>query len=156
MQTTSTTQANLTPTQIVESFLAALKAGDVDGALSWLSNDVEYQNHPLPIDRGKAATTRTLRAFMRFANEFDVRMHNIAEHDDIVLTERTDILRGPLLELEFWVCGTFQVREGKIVLWRDRFDAGVFLYQLVTSPLRRLLSKREGHSLTNVKAHSTH
>jgi limonene-1,2-epoxide hydrolase len=22
----------------------------------------------------------------------------------------------------FWVCGTFEVRDGRITLWRDRFD----------------------------------
>ena len=90
----------------------------------------------------KAATTRTLRAFNSIASEFEVQMHNIAGHGNVVLTERTDILRGPLMEMEFWVCGTFEIREGKIVLWRDRADAGMLLYQLMTSPLRRLLSRR--------------
>jgi limonene-1,2-epoxide hydrolase len=142
MPHTSTTAVHLTPSQIVESFFAALQANDLERALSWLGNDVEYQNYPLPADRGKAATTRTLRAFNSLASEFEVQMHNIAEHGNIVLTERTDILRGPLMEMEFWVCGTFEIREGKIVLWRDRADAGMFLYQLMTSPLRRLFSKR--------------
>jgi limonene-1,2-epoxide hydrolase len=26
------------------------------------------------------------------------------------------------VRLEFWVCGTFEVKNGKITLWRDYFD----------------------------------
>ncbi len=125
--------------QVVESFLEALKANDLALALSLMSDDVVYQNVPLPPDRGKAKVERTLRSFMRVASEFDVHMHNIAAHDGVVLTERTDFLRGALLDLEFWVCGTFEVRDGKIVLWRDRFDIAEFTLQLLTSPLRGLM-----------------
>ena len=38
------------------------------------------------------------------------------------MTERTDIIRVGTLHVAFWVCGTFQVRNGQIVLWRDYFD----------------------------------
>lgn len=125
--------------RLVEDFIDALKALDVDRALSMLSEDIVYQNVPLPPDRGKRAVERTLKRMLRAVTEFDVRMHNIAEHDGVVLTERTDIGRGPLLDLEFWVCGTFEIEGGKIRLWRDRFDWATFLAQLATSPLRRLL-----------------
>ncbi|MDB4986754.1 MAG: hypothetical protein JWN04_1932 [Myxococcaceae bacterium] len=129
---------------LVESFLEALKANDLERALAFLADDVVYQNVPLPPDRGKPRVRRTLQALMGLVSEFDVRMINIAEHDGVVLTERTDILRGPWLDLEFWVCGTFEIREGKIVLWRDRFDVGGFVFQLAVSPLRRLLRASRG------------
>ncbi len=45
-------------------------------------------------------------------NRFDVKLHNVG----VVLTERTDILAGPVLYVDIWVCGTFEVRDGKIVL----------------------------------------
>ena len=35
----------------------------------------------------------------------------------------------PGAELAFWVCGTFEVSGGKIVLWRDYFDLGTFVLQ---------------------------
>jgi limonene-1,2-epoxide hydrolase len=39
-----------------------------------------------------------------------------------VLTERTDVMVfGPFI-LQIWVCGVFEVRNGKITLWRDYFD----------------------------------
>ena len=132
----------VTGIQVVETFLDALKANDLERALVLLSEDVVYQNVPLPPDRGKQRVRRTLSLLMRVVTHFDVRMHHVAERDGVVLTERTDILRGPVLDLEFWVCGTFEVKNGKIVLWRDYFDLGGFMLQVVTSPLRKLLRVR--------------
>jgi len=70
-----------------------------------------------------------------------VKMRNIAARDGVVLTERVDILTGPLVHVEIWVCGTFEVRDGRITLWRDYFDLASAATQLVTSPLRTLLGR---------------
>ena len=40
----------------------------------------------------------------------------------IVLTERTDILGFGPLSVDFWVCGRFEVRDGRICGWRDYFS----------------------------------
>lgn len=136
---TSTTTATGSAIGVVESFFDALRAFDVPRAMSFLDDRIVYQNYPFPPARGTAQVERTLRAFARVATMFDVRMHHIAERDGIVLTERTDIIRGPALDLEFWCCGTFEVRGGKIVLWRDRFDVGAITLQLLASPVRSVL-----------------
>ena len=39
-----------------------------------------------------------------------------------MLTERTDALIFGPLRLQFWVCGVFEVHDGRITLWRDYFD----------------------------------
>ena len=126
---------------VVESLLDALRALDIDRAMELFADDVVYQNVPFPPDRGRAQVRRTLTLFTKVATYFEVRVHAIAEKDGVVLTERTDIIRGPGLDLEFWCCGTFEVRDGKIALWRDRFDVGGMALQVVTSPLRSLLRR---------------
>ncbi len=123
----------------VEAFFAAFAANELDRALDLMADDVVYQNVPFPADRGKPAVARTLQFFGRFLTGFEVHMRNIAARDGIVLTERVDILSGPLTHLEIWVCGTFEVRDGKITLWRDYFDLASATLQLMTSPLRKLL-----------------
>ncbi len=128
-----------TAIEVVQAFMDAMKALDIERASALLADDVEYQNVPFPPHRGKDATLRVLRAFMAVINRFDVEVHNIAERDGAVLTERTDVLAGRLFEVRFWVCGTFAIRDGKIALWRDRFDLATVAYQLATSPLRKLL-----------------
>lgn len=48
--------------------------------------------------------------------------HNVAGDGDTVLTERTDALLLGRIELRIWVYGRFEVRDGRITLWRDSFD----------------------------------
>jgi Limonene-1,2-epoxide hydrolase catalytic domain len=43
------------------------------------------------------------------------------------LTERVDVLRYRAVAVGFWVCGTFEVRGGRITLWRDYFGWTTFL-----------------------------
>ncbi|MEO7092614.1 MAG: limonene-1,2-epoxide hydrolase family protein [Polyangiales bacterium] len=128
-----------TPIETVESFLRALEQGERERAFELLADDVVYQNVPFPADRGKPAVMRTFQRFEKVMTKFEVKMKNIAANGDVVLTERIDILSGPLLHLDIWVCGTFEVKNGKIVLWRDYFDLAEVTAKLIASPFRKLL-----------------
>lgn len=125
--------------ELVERFLATLEALDVDGAVALCADDVVYQNVPLPPARGRRAVEKQLRAMAKAGTGFDVEMRNIAANGPVVLTERVDILRRGSFAMEFWVCGTFEVRDGKIVLWRDYFDWPTFLASGVRGAGRALV-----------------
>ena len=132
---------DMTASATVEAFLAALEALDVDGARALMAPDITYQNVPFPAARGARATERVLRAFLLPFSGFGVETVNIAERDGVVLTERYDTLsRGPL-RVRFWVCGTFEVADGRITVWRDRFDMADVTAALVRgvllAPFRR-------------------
>ncbi len=124
---------------VVEDFFRAMEARDEEKLYALLHDDVVYQNVPLPADRGKAAVERTLRGFERFVTKVEFKLVNIAANGPIVLTERVDILTGPWVHLDLWVYGTFEVTEGKIVLWRDYFDLASAASQIATSLVRKLL-----------------
>ena len=141
LQTITSSDPALSPIRVVETFLAALERQDLDTAALYLHDNVVYQNVPLPPHVGKAVVLRTLKAFERIVTGFQVKMRNIAERDGVVLTERVDILSGPLLYLDIWVCGTFEVEGGKITLWRDYFDLASATTQLLTSPVRTLFGR---------------
>jgi limonene-1,2-epoxide hydrolase len=106
----------------VKAFLDALGRLDTDAALALLADDVVYQNVSLPKANGKAAVAKQLGLFGRYCSAFEAINHRIVGDGDTVLTERTDIIEIGRVRSEFWVCGTFEVRDGKIVLWRDYFD----------------------------------
>jgi limonene-1,2-epoxide hydrolase len=108
--------------ETVRAFLAALGVPDLERALAIASPDIVYQNVPLPPARGIAAFEKQMRMFGKIADAFEMEMHNIASNGPIVLTERTDVLVVRGARASFWVCGTFEVRDGRIVLWRDYFD----------------------------------
>jgi limonene-1,2-epoxide hydrolase len=109
--------------EVVERFLDAMKRMDNDAALALLADDVVYQNVSLPAAKSKEAVARQLTQFSRYVTRFDAINHRIVGDGGTVLTERTDIIEvAGKVSAEFWVCGTFEVRDGRIVLWRDYFD----------------------------------
>ena len=111
-----------TPTLVVERFLDLLRAGDIDGAVDLLGLDVEYTNVGLPMVRGRERVRRLFRAGVQRGAGFDVYVHAISADGSTVLTERTDVLKYGRMNVQLWVCGRFDVRDGQIVLWRDYFD----------------------------------
>jgi limonene-1,2-epoxide hydrolase len=116
----------------VQTFLFALADEDFDTVESLAAPELVWQNVGLPSIRGRGRIMKILRGGQgKFG--FAVKFHRIATNGDAVLTERTDaIIIGPL-RLQFWVCGTFEVHDGRIALWRDYFD----LFDcLVKAPLR--------------------
>lgn len=116
----------------VREFFRLLELGDVDGALALADPDIEWRNTTLPTLRGIGRTRKALRSMERYGITFAVDIHHIAgeggtEHSgtgesDVVLTERTDYLGRGKFTIGFWVCGTFELRNGKIVLWHDHFS----------------------------------
>ncbi len=111
-------------TAIAREFLEALQAEELDRALALLHENVVYTNVSLPTVRGRRSVARLFRPMLgRWG--FRVHFHAIGcdESDPgVVLTERTDgLVFGPVA-IQFWVYGRFEVREGKITLWRDSFD----------------------------------
>jgi limonene-1,2-epoxide hydrolase len=120
--TSSDTATSADSVATVKAFLDALGRLDTDAALNLLAEDVVYQNVSLPKATGRAAVAKQLALFGRYCTGFEAINHRIVGDGNTVLTERTDIIEIRKLRSEFWVCGTFEVRDGKIVLWRDYFD----------------------------------
>jgi limonene-1,2-epoxide hydrolase len=110
------------PARVVESFLYALRDKDFDAADEALDDDLVYQNVGLPTIRGRQRTMTLFRGLSRPNAGFDVKIHRIASEGSAVLTERTDVLILGPFQPHFWVCGVFEVRDGRITLWRDYFD----------------------------------
>jgi limonene-1,2-epoxide hydrolase len=127
--------------EVVEEFLRALEALDIDRALELLDPHVVYQNVPFPPARGIRAVEKQLRGLGRFASAFEARNHNIAANGPIVLTERTDVLSVGRMRAAFWVCGTFEVHDGRITVWRDRFDFVDVLWACARGAVRAAVSR---------------
>lgn len=105
----------------VEVLLAALQNQDIDAAGAVLDEHLVYQNVGFPTIRGRARAMKLFRGMEGRAG-FEVKTHRIAVNGSTVLTERTDALVFGRVRLQFWVCGVFEVKDGRITLWRDYFD----------------------------------
>jgi limonene-1,2-epoxide hydrolase len=118
---TELTQTTVENIRTVEGFLNALQEEDFETADAALDDDLVYENVGLPTIHGRA---RAIKLFRRMEGRaaFEVKIHRVAADGTAVLTERTDALIFGPLRLQFWVCGVFEVHNGKITLWRDYFD----------------------------------
>ena len=105
----------------VEVFLSALQDEDFDGAAAVLDDNVVYQNVGFSNMRGRARVMKLMRG-MEGRMGFEVKTHRIAVNGSSVLTERTDALVLGPVRIQIWACGIFEVRDGRITLWRDYFD----------------------------------
>ncbi|MCX2711388.1 limonene-1,2-epoxide hydrolase family protein [Mycolicibacterium sp. J2] len=106
----------------VTAFLNSLRAPDLDAAAELLDENLVYQNVGFPTVYGRRRTIKLFRAMDRPSLGFDVKIHRSAADGASVLNERTDVLIFGPVRLQFWVCGVFEVHDGRITLWRDYFD----------------------------------
>ncbi|MBB3038754.1 limonene-1,2-epoxide hydrolase family protein [Hoyosella altamirensis] len=110
------------PFDVVREFVAALQEGDIEICLSHLHEDVVFHPAPLPPVHGKAAVARQLQLLRLLARRISIQTHNIAANGGVVLTERTHTIELGPIPVDFWTWGTFELVDGKIALWRERFD----------------------------------
>ena len=118
---TELTDTGTANSRTVEGFLNALQDADFDAADAALDDNLVYENVGLPTIHGRARAMNLFRK-MEGRAAFEVKIQRIASDGAAVLTERTDALIFGPLRLQFWVCGVFEVHNGRITLWRDYFD----------------------------------
>ena len=111
----------MSPEETVREFIRLLAAPDTKSAIELLDPEVVWRNTGLPTIKGRRVGAMLLDAEARGLT-VDITIHHAAATGDVVLTDRTDVLRKGRWETSFWVRGTFEVREGKIAVWDDAFS----------------------------------
>lgn len=116
----------MTPDELVRRFIAAIEQFELDTALALLSDDCVYDNVPFGAVTGPDAVRATLGPFVAGYEEIDWVVRHQVSHGDlddgVVLNERVDRFRKGDTWHELPVAGVFEVRGGRITLWRDYFD----------------------------------
>lgn len=106
----------------VEAFLAAFAVMDVDRALTFLADDVEYANIPLLTVHGHDGVREVLEPFFAPIHENEFLILRGAATGPVVFLERLDRHRLDHGWRELPVNSVFEVHDGKITVWRDYFD----------------------------------
>jgi len=114
---------------LIRSFCEAFSRRDADEILAFFTEDAVYHNMPLPAMTGKPAIRPVLEMFLKPAASAEFEVLNIAASGDIVLTERIDRFEIAGKTIELPVMGTFEIKGGKIVAWRDYFDMATWTRQ---------------------------
>ena len=111
---------------IIDDFMAAWGAMDLDRIMSFFDTDAVYINMPMdPPNRGLEAIRAMIGGFLGMAQAVEFVVHHQAENTatGVVMNERTDrfhLQDGRWAALR--VMGVFELRGGKILAWRDYFD----------------------------------
>ena len=123
----------MTPEETVDEFIRRVVAVDLDGAAELVSDDLEYDNVPIGKVSGPDGLKSFLSAMVSGIDEVVFVIHRQTVAGNTVMNERTDRFRLGENWIDLPVAGVFEVGDdGKIVLWRDYFDAATFYSQLET------------------------
>ncbi len=122
----------MTPSEVVHAFMAAAEKRDYDAAMELLADDIEYQNMPLPPVHGKAAVRETLEALLALCTDSEWVVHRELASGDLVMNERTDRFEMGGKWVDLPVAGVFELRDGRIALWRDYFDLPTIMNEMPT------------------------
>jgi limonene-1,2-epoxide hydrolase len=111
------------PLETVRTFIEEMINGNnPQGILSMVSEDIFYQNMPLKPARGIAEMAEFITDLGEI-QDMTLTIHHIAENaDGTVFTERSDSWTMNGIKVVCPFVGVFQVRDGKIVSWKDYFD----------------------------------
>ncbi|MCI0849490.1 MAG: nuclear transport factor 2 family protein [Chloroflexi bacterium] len=107
---------------LVRRFCAAWTGPDIPKIMDFFSDDAVYHNMPIQPVQGKDAIKNVIEQVMSAFDRSDWEVKQIAAAGDVVLTERVDKFIGAGKNVELPVMGTFEIKDGKIVAWRDYFD----------------------------------
>ena len=116
------------PAQIVRQFLKDMERLDYDSAMQWVAADCDYINPPpLGAVVGPAGVRAVLEPFFAPTLENEFKILSEATAGPVVFLERLDRHRLADKWVELPVTGVFEVRDGRIVRWRDYFDTMTIL-----------------------------
>jgi limonene-1,2-epoxide hydrolase len=111
--------------EIVREFCAAIERKDLAAVATLLDEKVVYHNIGFEPAVGRDASLAAVKSQFDMFDPIAFRIRNLAADGDTVLTERVDEITANGVMAPVPVMGTFEVRYGRIVQWRDYFDVAL-------------------------------
>jgi limonene-1,2-epoxide hydrolase len=117
--------------QVVVEFFKAFDRLDLEGALSYLTEDCVHDDKPVGVHRGKEEIRKFFAPQMKDLKSFRAELKETLSVGDLVMNERVDWIElqgGKKAALP--VMGAFEIKAGKIAVWRDYYDMSSFHKQI--------------------------
>lgn len=110
----------------IRAFIAAWSRLDVEELVSYFTPDGTYHNMMTRPVSGHDNLRRFIGGFVRGWTRTDWEILNILAQGEVVIAERVDRTEVGGKKVELPCCGVFEMREGRIALWRDYFDMATY------------------------------
>ena len=113
--------------KIVREFVAAWSNLNTDELVAYFTEDGVYHNMPAQPVSGHDNLRNFISGFLRDWEKTDWEILNLLADGDTVMVERIDrtVAAGKTVELPCF--GIFEMKEGKITVWRDYFDMSTYI-----------------------------
>jgi limonene-1,2-epoxide hydrolase len=109
--------------ELVTEFCNLWSSPNPEKLAGFFTEDAVYHNIPMDPVQGRDAIQQFIVGFVAAVEGIDFDVHRQVSDGTIVMNERTDVMRrkdGG--EVRLPVMGVFEVRDDRIVAWRDYFD----------------------------------
>jgi limonene-1,2-epoxide hydrolase len=116
--------------KIVADFCKAFERKNIDEIMGYFTDDAVYHNMPMEPATGKNAIRTTINSYLPGSDRIEFKILHTASNGNIVFNERIDMFDIGEKRIELPVAGMFEVRGGKITLWRDYFDLQSYTKQM--------------------------
>jgi limonene-1,2-epoxide hydrolase len=116
------------PEAIVREFCAAWPEHSIDKLLTYFTDDALYHNMPMAPVTGKDGIREILNMFIP-ADDVEAEILHLATRGNLVFTERIDRMTIGGKRVVLPCAGVFEIRDGKIAVWRDYFDLATWQRQ---------------------------
>jgi limonene-1,2-epoxide hydrolase len=116
--------------ELVTEFCKKWSAPDPEELAGFFAEDGVYHNIPLESVQGREAIKGFIAGFIAGFDGIDFQVHRQVSAGDLVMNERTDVMRrkgGEPIRLP--VTGVFEIENGQIKAWRDYFDMATITSQ---------------------------
>lgn len=112
---------------VIRDFIAAWSRLNTEELVGYFCEDGVYHNMPIEPVAGHAALRTFIGAFIADWERTDWEILNLLADGNLVMVERVDrtIAAGNTVDLP--CLGLFEMKDGKIALWRDYFDMGTYV-----------------------------
>jgi len=110
---------------VVRAFCDAVGRKDLGTVEQLMDEQVVYHNIGMEATVGRDASLAAVKSLFEMFEPISFQIRNLAADGDVVLTERVDEITANGVTAPMPVMGAFEVRDGRILYWRDYFDAGL-------------------------------
>ena len=114
-------------TETIRAFINAWANLDAEELVSYFADDGVYHNMPASPISGRENLLKFIGGFISPWSSTDWEIVNLAGAGDTVFAERVDKTTAGDKQVNLPCCGVFEMRDGKISVWRDYFDMQTYV-----------------------------
>tara|TARA_B110000014_G_scaffold173916_1_gene124108 strand:+ start:636 stop:1001 length:366 start_codon:yes stop_codon:yes gene_type:complete len=111
---------------LIRSFCEAWSNSDLEKIMEFFDEDAVYHNIPMEPAKGIDDIRAFIDGFFSMASSITFDILNQVATETTVMNERVDTLIIGENTTTLPVAGIFEIRNGKIIEWRDYFDMAQF------------------------------